>query len=75
MQEKRARDATKMIAKAVGLSVAELDQIELMIDTETDEEGRLKGHIVYFLHYVDPEILGKIDGLVNGRWVRIGPLE
>jgi hypothetical protein len=74
MQEKRARDATEMLAKAVGLSAAELDQMELMIDTETDEQGRVKGHIVYFLHDADPEILSKVDGLVNGRWVRIGPL-
>jgi hypothetical protein len=75
IQEKRAREATQMIAEAVGLSAAELDQIELMIDTETDETGRVKGHIVYFLHYVDPRVLSKVDGLVNGRWVRIGPLE
>lgn len=74
MQEKRAREATELLANALGLSAAELDQVELMIDTERDQDGRVLGHIVYFLHHVDPEILSKVDGLVNGRWVRIGPI-
>lgn len=74
IQERRARLTTESLAKAVGLTAAELDQIELMIDTERDQDGRVNGHIVYFLHYVDPAILSKVEGLVNGRWVRIGPI-
>lgn len=74
IQEQRARNATELLAKAVGLSPSELDQMDLMVDTERDQDGKIRGHIVYFLYDADPKILSKIEGLVNGRWVRIGPL-
>lgn len=75
MQEQRAQEAAESLAKALGLSAAEVDQLELMIDTQRDQDGNVQGHIVYFLHDADPAILSKVRGLVNGRWVRIGPIE
>jgi hypothetical protein len=73
LQEKRAREVTDNLARALGVSAEELDRVEYRIDPQRADDGTLQGFIIYFWDGATPEFLAKIDGLVNGRWVRIGP--
>jgi hypothetical protein len=74
LQRQREREITGSLAQALGLSTEDLDRIDYMIDPQRNGDGTLQGYIIYFLDSADPEILGRITGLVNGRWVRIGPV-
>jgi hypothetical protein len=47
--------------------------VDYRIDPQKDDDGTINGFIIYFWD-AEPEFLAKIDGLVNGRWVRIGPV-
>lgn len=74
LQEQREREITGALARAVGLSAQDLDQVDYTVDPQRGSDGTLRGYIIYFGDGADPEILGRIHGLVNGRWVRIGPV-
>lgn len=74
LQRQREREITESLAQALGLSAQDLDRIDYIVDPQRDSDGTLQGYIIYFWDSVDPEILGRIRGLVNGRWVRIGPV-
>jgi hypothetical protein len=47
--------------------------VDYRIDPQRDEDGTINSFIIY-LWDAPPEFLAKIEGLVNGRWVRIGPV-
>lgn len=74
LEERREREITEALARALGLSAADLDQVDYSIDPHTGDDGTLYGYNIYFGDGANPAILGRIDGLVNGRWVRIGPV-
>lgn len=74
LQRQREREITETLAQALGLSAQDLDRFDYMVDPQRDSDGTLNGYIIYFGDGADPEILGRIHGLVNGRWVRIGPV-
>lgn len=74
LQEQREREITEALAHALGLSAQDLDRVDYMVDPQKGNDGNLHGYIIYFGDGADPEILGRIHGLVNGRWVRIGPV-
>jgi hypothetical protein len=73
-EERQEREQVKAVASALGISADELDELDWRIETNESTDGLLYGHNVYFGEGSDPEILKRIDGLVDGRWVRIGPL-
>ncbi|HET7576256.1 MAG TPA: hypothetical protein VFK19_06800 [Sphingomicrobium sp.] len=74
LQEKRAQEITENLARALGVSADELDQVEYLIVPQRDGDGTILGFIIYFWDGATPEFLAKVSGLVNGRWVRIGPI-
>jgi hypothetical protein len=74
LQEQREREITEALAQALGLSAQDLDRVDYMVDPQRGSDGTVHGYIIYFGDGADPEILGRISGLVNGRWVRIGPV-
>ena len=74
LQEQREREVTEALARALDISAHDLDQLDYSIDPQTGDDGTLCGLNIYFGDGADPEILGRISGLVNGRWVRIGPV-
>jgi hypothetical protein len=73
-EDRQERDQTKAIAFALGISTDELDELDWRIEPHESDDGLLYGYNVYFGESSDPEILKRIDGLVDGRWVRIGPI-
>lgn len=73
LQERRARKIVEDLARALGVSPDEIEHVDYRIDPQTDEDGTINGFVIYFWDAA-PEFLAKIDGLVNGRWVRIGPV-
>lgn len=74
LQEQRAREITENLARALGVGADELEQVDYLIDPQRGADGMLEGFIIYFWDGATPEFLARIDGLVNGRWVRIGPV-
>jgi len=74
LQERREREITEALAQALGLTAQDLDRVDYMVDPQRGSDGTLYGYNIYFGDGADPEILGRIHGLVNGRWVRIGPV-
>jgi hypothetical protein len=73
LQERRARKIVEDLARALDVSPDEVERVDYRIDPQRDDDGTINGFIIYFWD-AEPEFLAKIDGLVNGRWVRIGPV-
>jgi hypothetical protein len=73
MEERQEREQAEKIAAALGISAGDLEGLEWTIEDHTSSDGLLYGHNVYFGEGSDPEILKRIDGLTDGKWVRIGP--
>ena len=71
LREQREREITEALAQALGLTAQDLDRVDYMVDPQRGTDGSLQGYIIYFGDGADSEILGRIHGLVNGRWVRI----
>ncbi|WP_029083881.1 MULTISPECIES: hypothetical protein [unclassified Bradyrhizobium] len=74
LEERHEREQAEAVASALGISTDELDELDWRLEPHESDDGLLYGHNVYFGEGSDPEILKRIDGLVNGKWVRIGPL-
>ncbi|MCW1994794.1 hypothetical protein [Bradyrhizobium diazoefficiens] len=74
LEEQQEQQQAEAVAAALGISIDELDELDWTLETHESDDGVLYGHNVYFAEGSDPEILSRIDGLVDGRWVRIGPL-
>jgi hypothetical protein len=74
LEDRLEREHTEAVASALGISADELDELDWRIESHESDDGLLYGHNVYFGEGSDPEILKRIGGLVDGRWVRIEPL-
>jgi hypothetical protein len=74
LEERQERQQAEAVASALGILVDELERLDWTIENHASDDGVLYGHNVYFANGSDPEILGRIPGLTDGRWVRIGPI-
>ena len=62
------------MAAALAISASDLEGLDWTIEPHASDDGVLYGYNVYFGEGCDPEILARIEGLTDGRWVRIGPI-
>ncbi len=74
LEDRQDREQAEAVASALGISADELDQLDWRLEPHQSNDGLLYGHNVYFGKSSDAEILKRVRGLVNGEWVRIGPL-
>ena len=59
------------LAHLLGITEDELEQIDYEIDGEYSNDGLLYGYIVRFADGNDPCVMGRINGLVSGSYVRL----
>ena len=71
MAEEAQADA---VAVALGISRDELDELDWSLQSHDSDDGVHYGWNVYFGPQSSAEVLGRLGGLTNGEWVRIGPL-
>ncbi|MYL97216.1 hypothetical protein GR702_05450 [Novosphingobium sp. FGD1] len=71
-EERQEREFRAWIASEVGLSLDELESLDFDLDAQVGNDGVTYGHVVTFGDGADPELLAKISGLQDGRWVAIG---
>lgn len=62
------------LAKLLGITADELEQIEYHIESDTSNDGFLYGYIVQFDNDNDPSIMNKIKGLTS-NYVSLSPWE
>jgi hypothetical protein len=74
LEERQERERAEAVASALGISVGDLEQFDWTIEPHVSDDGMLYGHNVYFAEGSDAAILTRIGGLIDGRWVRIGPI-
>lgn len=74
LQVQRERQITAALAEALSLSVQEVDRLDYLIDPQTAADGTVEGYFIYFWDGSDRDVVARIPGLVNGRWVRIDPV-
>jgi hypothetical protein len=72
--ERQEREQAEAIAAALGITADELEGLDWTIDDHASDDGLVYGHNIYFGENSDPDVLARINGLIDGRWVRIGPL-
>ena len=72
LEEQQERRFNAWVAEELGLSLDELEGLDWSIDESDGNDGAVYGHIITFDDGSDPDILAKIDGLQDGRWVQIG---
>jgi hypothetical protein len=73
LEERQEREQAEAIAKALGISIDDLDKLDWTIEAHASDEGTLYGYNIYFGETSDRDVLAQIKGLNHGRWVRIGP--
>ena len=73
LEEQQEREQDLAVAAAISISVQELDELNYILEPCEDDDGLLYGYNVYFSEGSNQEILFRISGLNDGRWVRIGP--
>lgn len=73
LEEQQEREQAAALARALGISTDDLEDLNWTIEPHASDDGVLYGYNVYFGEGSDPEILSRVEGLVDGRWVRIGP--
>lgn len=73
LEDQADTDQTAVIATELGISADDLRELFYEIEANESSDGVLYGYTITFGENSDPEILKQIDGLVDGRWVRIGP--
>jgi hypothetical protein len=74
LEERQEREQAEAVASALGISTDELDELDWTIEAHESDDGLLYGYNIYFGEGSDPAILKRIDGLKDGRWIRIGPI-
>ena len=57
------------LAKKLGITTHELDEISYTIDSEISRDGFIFGYVVNFDEDNDPEIMKKIKGLTSNSYV------
>lgn len=64
----------KAIALELGLKFDELSQLEFELSENTSDDGLVYSHILQFDENCNEEILSKIDGLHENRWIYVNSL-
>lgn len=72
LEELQEAKFNEQVAAALGISVADLSELDWIIDENTTHDGAVSGYNISFAEGSDPEVLGQIPGVVDGRWIRIG---
>jgi len=70
--ERQEHEFVAWVASEVGLTVEELTQLDFDVDAMEGNDGAIYGHVVTFSEGAEPEVLAKVEGLQDGRWVQIG---
>ena len=73
LEEQAEERQAVAVAAALGISVEDLNEMDWELEAAESNEGALHGYNVNFAEGSDPDVLAKIKGLNDGRWVRIGP--
>lgn len=73
-EERQEREQAKAIAAALEISTDDLAELDYAIQEHMSPDGLLYGYNIYFGEASDPEILKRIAGLIDSRWIRIGPV-
>jgi hypothetical protein len=73
LEERQEHEHAIAVAAALGISLADLQELDWTLEPHESDDGVLYGYNVYFGEDSDPETLSQIKGLNGGRWVRIGP--
>lgn len=74
MEELQDQRYAAAVAEALGISVDDLNETEWEAVPHESDDGVLYGYNVEFSEGSDPDVLARIPGLVDGSWVRIGPV-
>jgi hypothetical protein len=74
LEEQQEQHQAEAVAAALGISMDDLDELVWRLEPHESGDGLVYGNNVYFGEGSDPEILARIDGVIDGKWVRIGPL-
>lgn len=75
LEERQERDFEKAVAEALGISINDLDKVEWTEDRDESGEGVHYGHIITFEEGSDQDVLNKIVGLEDNRWIKIHPID
>ena len=73
LEEQQEQAQHARIAAALGISVDELDSLEWRLESHESDDGVFYGYNIHFGEGSDPTILSKIRGLIDSRWVHLGP--
>ena len=73
LEERQEHEQAAAVALALCISVADLDELDWTIDAHASDDGVIYGYNIHFARGSNPEILGRIRGLIDGSWVRVGP--
>lgn len=74
MEDRQEQQYAQKVASVLGISIDDLNVLVWEIDENTTEDGGFTGYNITFAEGSDPEILAQIAGLVDGRWIRVGPI-
>ena len=75
LEEKAERDQALAVAKALGVTIQELNDLEWSIEPCESDDGVPYGNNITFGEGSDPAILKKIPGAIEQGWVRVGSLD
>ncbi|MBL6987852.1 MAG: hypothetical protein ISR72_12615 [Methylobacter sp.] len=73
LEEKQEEIADRHLASELGMTYEELCELEWDIDTNESNDGLVYEYIVTFTDSSPRNILDKIEGLEDGRVVRLSP--
>ncbi len=72
LEDYQERKQHEWVASQLGITHEELDQLDWELSENGGNDGAVYGHYVTIQDGADPDILAKISGLQDGRWVAIG---
>jgi hypothetical protein len=75
LEERQERERNEAVARALGISVDDLDKLDWTLDADASDDGVLYAYTVNFGESSDPEVLSRIKGLQHGRWARIDDID
>lgn len=72
LEDRQEREQLEWIASELGISADDLAQQDFDVDANDGNDGMVYGYRVTFGDGADSEVLSKIAGLQDGRWINIG---
>lgn len=74
LEDRQEQEFAQKVASALGISADDLNEVDWDIDENTTIDGAMTGYNVTFSEHSNLEVLGKIVGLIDGRWIRSGSI-